>query len=109
MSRGRDDVAHGSMKIGDKSLRGKRTYAGAYNTPGGNVKHDIRWITMVVEVQTDARPYGNFVSFDGRGQIVEKSGRRRDDRSDQNPKREGKTPDGDIKRLDEGALLRRVG
>lgn len=108
MSRGRDDVAHGSMKIGDKSLRGKRTYAGAYNTPGGNVKHDIRWITMVVEVQTDARPCGNFVSFDGRGQIVEKSGRRCDHRSDEDPKREGETPNDTVELLDESVLLRRV-
>ena len=63
----------------------------------------------MIKVYTDSYPQGNFVRFDSRGQIVEKSGRRRDNRGDQNPKREGKTPDGDIKRLDEGALLRRVG
>ena len=63
---------------------------------------------MVIKVHADAYPQGDFVRFDSRGQIVEKSGRRRDDRSDQNPKRKGKTSDGDVKRLDEGALLRKA-
>jgi len=63
---------------------------------------------MVIKVDTDAYPQGDFVRFDGRGQIFEKSGRRCDDWSDQNSKREGKTSDGDVKRLEEGALLRRA-
>lgn len=58
------------MEIGDESLRGKRTDAGAYNNPGGIVKGDTRGITVVMEVQTDPYPYGNFEGFDGRGQVV---------------------------------------
>jgi len=105
---GKGGVTHGSMEISDEPLSGGRTDTGAYDAPGRITKCNTRGTTVVMEVHTNAYPQGDFVCFDGGGQIVEKSGRRRDHGSDEDPKREGKASDGNVKRLGEGVLLRRV-
>jgi len=64
---------------------------------------------MLMEVHADSDPQGDFVSFNGRGQVVEKSSRRRDHRSKENSEGEGEVSDSDVKRLDESILPRGVG
>lgn len=105
---GRSEATHGVMKVGDEVLGGGQADTGTYDTPGRIVKRDARRIAMLMEVHTNSYPQGDLVSFDGRRQIVEKSGRRRDYRGNENSKGEGEASDGGVERLDQGILPRRV-
>jgi len=105
---GRGKATHGSLKIGNEALGGRRTDTSAHNTPGGIAKRDGRGIAALMEVHADPDPQGDFVSFDRRGQVVEKSGRGRNHRSNENSKGEGETSDSGVKRLSESILSRRV-
>jgi hypothetical protein len=104
----RSGVAYGSAEIGYESLGSEWTNTGADNTPGGITRHDTRGIAMVMKVHANAYPQGDFVSFDSRGQIAEKSSRRRDYGGHEDPKGEGEAFDGGVKWLDESVLLERV-
>ena len=105
---GGSETTHSSLKIGNEALGVGRTDTGAHNTPGRIVKHDARGIAMLMEVHADPNPQSDFVSFDGRAQVVEKSSRRRDHGGNENSEREGEAPDSDVKWLGKSILPRRV-
>ena len=107
-SKGKSGAAHGSLKIGYKALDGGRVDAGAYDTPGGIVKCNARGVAILMEVHADPNPQGDFVSFDGRGQVVERSSRRCDHRSNEDSEGEGEASYSDVKWLGESILSRRV-
>ena len=69
------NLTNGGVEISYEPLRYEGTDPGAYNTPGGITKHDMRRVTVVVQVDTDPHPQCNLVSFNGKVQILKESGR----------------------------------